>query len=74
MLRTNNKAVRLFSIIRLYVIGVVLLAYIIYSSFPRLNFLLVLILTALFAGLVGFVISRIKRARLVKKAEQPPAF
>lgn len=63
-MRTSyNKARRTYSRWRGYVIGTVLVAFIIYSSYPTLNFGWVLAATALsFAALAG-VIALVKRAR-----------
>lgn len=58
---TNNKAVGAFFRLRGYLVGTVLLAYIIYDWFNLHNFLLVLVLTAAIMTVVAFVVSRIQR-------------
>lgn len=58
-----NKARRTFNQWRGYAIATVLVAFIIYSSYPTLNFGWVLAATALaFAALAG-VVTLVKRAR-----------
>ena len=70
MLRTNNKAVRLFFAVRYYLIGTLVLAFIIYDTLDdKYNFLLILFLTALGSrGVLGMTVSSIKRTRAAKRA------
>ncbi len=57
---SNRKMVRTFFQIRNAAVGTVVLAYIIYSCFPRLSFGWVLCVTALMAGMVwgGIVLAK----------------
>ena len=74
MLRTNNKAVKVFYAVRYYALATVLLAYIVYDDTgDKYNFPLVLMLTALGMFALGLIVSRVKRTRRMKgQASQPP--
>lgn len=59
----NRKMVRTFFLVRNYAAGTVILAYIVYSCFPQLNFGWVLLGTALAAGAVWAVLTKLGQTR-----------
>ncbi len=61
---SNRKMVRTFFQIRNAAIGTLILAYIIYSCFPRLNFGWVLCVTVLAVGVVWGAMTLVKKRRL----------
>ena len=71
MITTTNKTARAFYRFRYSAIGTVLLAYLIYDSYPSLNFGLVLLATA--AGVIALtaLVSWVKRSRRPSATSDP---
>ena len=64
---TSRKMVRAFYWIRGYVAGTAVVAFIIYSSYPRLNFGWVLVMTALAFTALAMIITAFKKSRRSEK-------